>query len=166
MYTHLSKATNGVMQPGAMGLHQRPTLLVHMLGRELDVPAWVSSERVASLSVQWQGRWSGRSLLAMPVNFCLLCPAHISACLIPSILWDSLTCCTTHSLTFSCLISWNEPVSLKLHVSSFSVFLSLHSRITRFFQFCFKNAKANVYSSFCSQILMGICFYEMPSSLC
>ena len=41
---HLSKATNGTMQPGAMGPPQWPIPLVDMLGRVLDVPAWVSSE--------------------------------------------------------------------------------------------------------------------------
>ena len=52
MYKHLCKATNGVMQLGAKGPPQGPTPLVHMLGRVLHVPAWVSSDRVAFLSVQ------------------------------------------------------------------------------------------------------------------
>lgn len=42
MYMHLSKATNGIMQPGAMGPPEWPIPLVGMLGR--DVSAWVSSE--------------------------------------------------------------------------------------------------------------------------
>lgn len=103
-----------------------------------DVPDWVSLEQVAFLSVQWQRTVGLESLLAMLVNFCLLCLAHVSAHLTLDSR-DSLTVPHTHSSSAIHFLKWSN-----LHVSSFSIFVLLYSSVTKFLlQFCLKNAKSN-----------------------
>ena len=134
----------------------------------LDVPDWVSPGQMASVCLMTGSSWPVKSLPAMLVNFCLLCLAYVSAHLTCWIHGDSLTHCTTHTHPpLSHLL--NGPISLTLHVSSFSLFYYFILVLPNFFFNLFKKCKikqGNGSSYFCAQILMGICFYEIPSSLC